>query len=63
MFTSMAATLDGLAVAGSWSPMAGWTYSGGDYGIAVHGSHFVFFESAKIKSLDEMVGLLRQLDT
>ena len=63
MFSSMAAALDRLTVAGSWLPMAGWTYSGGDYGIAVHGTHFVFVESAKIESLDETAGLLRQLDS
>lgn len=63
MFASMAAALDQLTVAGSWLPMAGWTYNGGDYGIAVHGSHFVFVESAKIESLDEMAKLLRRLDS
>ena len=63
MFASMAAALDQLAVAGSWRPMAGWIYSGGDYGIAVHGTYFVFVESAKIESLDEMVRLLRELDS
>ena len=40
----------------------GWVYRGGDCGIVVYGTHFVFVESAKIKSLDEMAGLLRQLD-
>lgn len=63
MFTSMGAALERLTVAGSWLPMAGWTYSGGDYGIAVHGTHFVLVESAKIESLDEMAALLRQLDS
>jgi roadblock/LC7 domain-containing protein len=63
MFTSMSSALDQLTVAGSWLPVAGWRYSGGDYGIAVQGTHFVFFEAAKIESLDEIVGLLRQLDS
>ena len=63
MFTSMGAALDRLTVAGSWLPVAGWTYSGGDYGIVVHGTYFVLVESAKIESLDEMAALLRQLDS
>ena len=63
MFASMAAALDQVSGAGSWRPMSGWIYSGGDYGIAVHGIYFVFVESAKIESLDEMVGLLRQLQS
>jgi roadblock/LC7 domain-containing protein len=63
MFTSMGAALDRLTVACSWLPMSGWVYNGGDYGIAVQGAHFVFVESAKIDSLDEVIGLLRQLDS
>ena len=63
MFASMAAALDQMTVAGSWLPMVGWTYNGGDYGIAVHGTHFVFVESGKIKSLDEMAELLRELES
>ena len=63
MFTAMAGALDQLAFGGSWLPMSGWIYSGGDYGIAVHGTYFVFVESAKIENLDEIVGLLRQLDS
>ena len=62
MFAAMAAALDGVTAAGSWRPMASW-YIGGDYGIAVHGTYFVFAESAKIESLDEIAGLLRQLDS
>jgi roadblock/LC7 domain-containing protein len=63
MFTSMAAALDQLAVAGSWRPMAGWIYHGGDYAIAVDGDKFVFAESAKIGSFDEIRDLLHQLDS
>lgn len=63
MFASMAAALDQMTAAGSWLPAAGWTYNGGDYALAVRGSHFVFVESAKIKSLDEIDGLLRELDS
>jgi roadblock/LC7 domain-containing protein len=63
MLTSMAGALDHVTPAGSWLPMTGWTYSGGDYGIAVHGAYFVFVESAQIKSYDEIRELLRQLDS
>jgi roadblock/LC7 domain-containing protein len=63
MFTSMAAAMGQMMVTGSWLPMAGWRYSGGDYGIVVHGNQFVFFEAAKIESLDEIAGLLGQLDS
>ena len=47
----------------SWLPMSGWVYSGGDYSMAVHMDKFVFAESAKIKSFDELRELLHQLDT
>ena len=67
MFTAMAAAVDQLSHSGgfdptSWLPMSGWMYSGGDYSIAVYGDKFVFAESAKVESLDELRGLLHELD-
>lgn len=63
MLTSMGSALDQLTVAGGWLPTTRWTYQGGDYTIAVDGGKFVFAESAKIESLDELIGLLHQLDS
>jgi roadblock/LC7 domain-containing protein len=63
MFAAMGAALDAVTPAGSWRPIESWTYIGGNYGIAVHGTYFAYFESAQIKSLDEIAGLLRQLDS
>jgi roadblock/LC7 domain-containing protein len=63
MFTAMAAAMDLMEAAGSWRPMAGWVYSGGDYAITVYRDKFVFAESAKIKSFDEIRELLHQLDS
>jgi roadblock/LC7 domain-containing protein len=61
MFTSMGAALNQLTVAGSWLPTTGWRYSGGDYAIIVEGTYFVFVESIRIESLDEVVEVLHQL--
>jgi roadblock/LC7 domain-containing protein len=63
MFAAMAAAMDGVTSAGSWQPMASWVYIGGDYGLAVRGTYFVFAEAAKIESFDEIAALLRQLDS
>lgn len=68
MFTAMSAALDQLTHSSSfdttsWLPMSGWSYSGGDYSIAVHGDSFVVAQSAKVKSLDELAGLLRRLNS
>lgn len=43
----------------SWLPVHSWTYSGGDYVIAVHGDRFLIAERAKLGSLDELSQLLR----
>ena len=61
MFASMAAAMDAVSPTGSWRPMDVWTYSGRDFTIGVHGIYFAFAQSAKIKSLDGLVSLLRQL--
>ena len=43
----------------SWLPVRGWTFSGGDYAIAVHGDRFLIAERAKLESLDDLTQLLR----
>jgi roadblock/LC7 domain-containing protein len=58
MFNSMAFAVDSIGRTGfdqtSWLPVKGWTYSGGDYAIAVRGDRFVIAELAKLGSLDEL---------
>ena len=62
MFGSMAHAVDTVNQSGftqdSWLPVRSWTYSGGDYAIAVHGDRFLIAERAKIGSLDELNQLL-----
>jgi len=63
MFGSMAYAVDLVYQGGfdqtSWLPVRSWTYSGGDYMIAVYGDRFMIAERAKLASLDEMSRLLR----
>jgi len=63
MFGSMAHAVDLVDQSGfnqaSWLPVRSWTYSGGDYVIAVHGDRFLIAESARLGSLDELNRLLR----
>ena len=63
MFGSMAYALDALMQSGfsqtSWLPVRTWTYSGGDFAIAVHGDRFLVAEHAKIRSLDDLSQLLQ----
>jgi roadblock/LC7 domain-containing protein len=63
MVSSMAFAVDSVHGQGgfdtsSWLPLKGWTFSGGDYSIAVDGDRFVIAETRKIKSFDELVRLL-----
>jgi roadblock/LC7 domain-containing protein len=63
MLSSMAFAVDSIRAGGtfessSWLPLKSWTFSGGDYSIAVTGQRFVIAERAKIKSLDELGHLL-----
>jgi roadblock/LC7 domain-containing protein len=63
IFSSMAFAVDSVRLEGafgspSWLPLKGWTFSGGDYTIAVDGNRFVIAETAKLKSLDELRRLL-----
>jgi roadblock/LC7 domain-containing protein len=63
MFGSMAYAVDTLNQSDfnqtSWLPVHSWTYSGGDYVIAVHGDRFLIAEGARLGSLDELNQLLR----
>ena len=63
MFGSMAYAVDTVSQGGfnqsSWLPVGSWTYSGGDYVIAVHGDRFLIAERARLGSLDELSRLLR----
>ena len=62
MFGSMAYAVDTVNQSGfnqtSWLPVRSWTYSGGDYVIAVHGDRFVIAERAKLGGLDELIRLM-----
>ncbi len=64
LFSSMAFAMDEVKSTGfdqtSWLPQKGWTFSGGDYSIAVHGDRFVFGEAEKIQGLDELRRLLHE---
>jgi roadblock/LC7 domain-containing protein len=64
MFNAMAFAVDSVRSGAtfdksSWLPLKGWTFSGGDYSIAVDGDLFVIAETKKIESFDELVRLLR----
>jgi roadblock/LC7 domain-containing protein len=63
MFGSMAYAVDTLSQSGfdqsSWLPVQGWTFTGGDFAIAVYRDRFLIAERAKIGSLDELSQLLR----
>jgi roadblock/LC7 domain-containing protein len=63
MFSSMAYPVDLADRTGfdqtSWLLVRSWTYSGGDYVIAVYGDRFVIAERAEPGSIDELNRLLR----
>src|SRR5690242_2387811 len=63
MLGSMAFAIDSVNQGGfnqsSWLPVRSWSYTGGDYAIAVHGDRFVIAVRAKIESIDELSRLLR----
>lgn len=67
MLTAMAAAVDQLNHAGAFDstsclPMSSWTYTGGDYTVAVYGDKFAFAETARVKNIDEMRSLMLGLD-
>jgi roadblock/LC7 domain-containing protein len=63
VFNALAFAADSITRTGfdpsSWLPQQGWTFTGGDYAIAVHGDRFIIGESKKIGSLDELHRLLQ----
>ena len=63
MFGSMAYAVDAVNQDGfnqtGWLPVRSWTYSGGDYLIAVYGDRFLIAERAKLGSLDDLNQLMR----
>jgi len=44
----------------SWTPLHAWAFSSGDYTFAMYGDRFLVAETAQIKSIDELQGLLSQ---
>jgi roadblock/LC7 domain-containing protein len=62
MFSSMALAMDRVGHTGfdqsSWQPEKGWVFSGGDYSVGVLGHRFVFVETEKVSSFDELRRLL-----
>ena len=67
MLTAMAAAVDQLNHSGAFDttsclPMSSWTYTGGDYTVAVYGDKFVFAETEKVKDVDEVRSLMLGLN-
>jgi roadblock/LC7 domain-containing protein len=62
MFNSMAFAMNEVNRTGfdqtSWLPQKSWTFTGGDYSIAVYGDRFVFCETDKVGSFDDLRRLL-----
>lgn len=63
IYGSMALAVDTVNQSGlnqsSWLHVRSWTYSGGDYAIAVNGDRFLIAGRAQLGSLDELSQLLR----
>jgi roadblock/LC7 domain-containing protein len=61
---SMAFAVDSMNRSGfdktSWLPVEAWTFTGGDYAVAVHGDLVVIAERAKIRSIDELSRLMQE---
>jgi roadblock/LC7 domain-containing protein len=63
MFQAMAVTTEGTMIGGNFNPTSmlpvkGWTFFGGDYTIWLRVNRFAVAETAKVKSIDEVVRLL-----
>lgn len=44
----------------TWQSVKGWGATIGDYSFALHGDRFAIGQTASIKSIDELLELLRQ---
>jgi roadblock/LC7 domain-containing protein len=59
MFNTMALAMTTVAAV-SWQPLKGWAVSSGPYSVVVHGDRFVFAETDKVGSFDELRHLLQE---
>ncbi|MGP0108485.1 MAG: DUF2173 family protein [Acidimicrobiales bacterium] len=59
MFSALAISLGGLTPA-QWTPVHGWSASGGDYTIVLVGSHFAIADTSQLGSIDEIARLLER---
>ena len=67
MLTAMAFAADQLYHSSGWDtttwlPMSSWTYTGGDYTVAVYGDKFAFAQTARVKNVEELRSLMLGLD-
>jgi roadblock/LC7 domain-containing protein len=60
MLNTMAVAMGDVAAV-SWQPMEGWAVWSGPYSVVLHGDRFVVAETEKIRSVDELRHLLKQL--
>ena len=60
MFNTMAYAMNTQSPTADWWPVKGWTLTAGDYTAAVYGDRFVFAETEKITSFDELRQLLSE---
>ena len=59
LFNTMALAMSGAAGV-TWQPVKGWAVSSGPYSIVVHGDRFVFAETDRVGSFDELRHLLQK---
>jgi roadblock/LC7 domain-containing protein len=61
MLNTLAVAMSGVGVDPlSWQPVNGWGASSGAYSFALHGDRFAIGETAKLGSIDDLLGLLRR---
>ena len=59
MLNTMAFAMTAVSVV-SWQPVKGWAVSSGVYSFAMYGDRFALGETEKLRSIDELLDLLRQ---